>query len=356
MPCDHEAVLQALAKDAQRPPSEARLASLDATISQFASSEALADKKIVARALHDKVRALFDLQRPAEGARVLAELRARYATAEPELRQWVCHAHFGAALGLKDAHKRIDAYAVILEIASVEPAIDHLAAEALYNMGLCGRYLQPSDPLCVRSNDALRELERRFLASQQPRVAAWVAAGLAVLAGRSWPESQEAAEIYERVVDAYGSATEELQQHAVAALSDWGLRLMRRKLELAVEVWDRSWARFRHLKTPAAQARLAGDRLNRAVALGTLQGVEAELAAYEELHRTFFDSPWPAVHRWVVAAAENHALVLRDEQRIEEATRALERALDRFAPATEPAELVQVVSKAQRLLAKLRES
>lgn len=350
--CDHDAVLQALAIDAKRPASEERLASLLDTIARFDTLTGLADREVVARALHDKARVLFELRRAEDGKAALAELDARFGTAEPELRYWVCYAHFGAAKSMKP-HESIDAYAAVVRAASVAPEMDAVAAEALYGMGLCGKFLPPEAPLCVRADAALRELEARYLASPDPKVARWVTAGMLTLAGRCWPESAEAEAIYERLVAAYGDAAPELQEHALQALSDWARRLFRRDLTLALPVWDRAWARFAALRSPSAQATLAGDRVSRAVALGKLHGPDSERAAYEEILAQLWDTPWPPVQTWVVAASENLAITIR-EAAPEEAEAVLTRALDRFGLASEPVELTRAVAKARARLAAWR--
>lgn len=346
--CDHEAVLQALELDAKRPASEERLAALLETIARFDTSSALPDREVVARALHDKARGLFELRRAEEGKATLAELEARFGAGEPALRHWVCHAHFGAAKSMKPI-EGIDAYAAVVRSASVAPAMDAVAAEALYGMGLCGKFLPPEDPLCVRANAALRELEARYLASREPKVARWVTAGMLTLAGRSWPESAEAEAIYEQLVAAYGDADPELQEHALHALSDWARRLFRRDVTLALPVWDRAWARFAALRSPSAQATLAGDRVSRAVALGKLYGPDRERAAYEELLAQLWETPWPSVQTWVVAASENLAITIR-EAAPAEAEAVLTRALDRFGLAREPVELTRAVAKARARL------
>lgn len=362
--CDHAAVKQAIARDTDpRPlPQEEALAALDSIIESAGGKPDLTSQRAVANALLDKAHALSRLGRWGDLDRAVLELRRLVATNhDAEHRRALCRCLFGVIAdhqrrhGKRDPSRQIDDYEEIFTIASHPPMIDDLAAEALYNMGMCGAYQAPGSPLAVRAHRSYLDLGRLFFSSASPAVARFVALGMANLARTVWPESEEAREIWEGVVAAYaGSADPALQLLAADALQVWGFSLVRRRHDAeAIAVWERATSLFGASSDPKILAVLAGNLLNRAQVEGRRGGPDAEIAAYEELSRQFGASPSPIVLRWVACAETNRALTLLDAGRRDEAAAVLRALVTRFEGMTEPPEIAAEVAKAKRTLGRI---
>lgn len=363
--CDHQAVKQAMARDVDaRPlPTEGTLAAFDAVLEAAGGRQDIESQRAAAKALLGKAEALSRLGRWEEVDRAVEALRGLCAANRDAVcRRALCRCLFGGIADSKRRHgkrsleREIDEYEAIFTIASWTPVIDDVAAEALYGMGMCGAYQRPESPLGRRAHDAYRLLGHLYLSSADLPVARFVAAGMGNLARTFWPESKEAAEIWESIVAAYARSPDPaLQLLAADALQKWGVGLLRRQRDAeAIAVWERSVALFGGSADPNLQAVLAGDLMNRAQAEGRLRGREAELGTYEELARRYGKSTSPVVLRWVACSETNRAITLLGGGQREEAAAVWRALIARFEGMTEPPEIAAEVAKAKKALEGLR--
>jgi hypothetical protein len=186
-----------------------------------------------ARGLFEKARDLAQLDRFEESRVAVAELVALYEhDADPEVRRLVCRALFGQAKhrlaeGV-DRRVVIVDYRHVLHVAERQPAIDDVAAAAIYHLALTHGKIaieRSSAEHREKSAERFADVERRFGASRDPETAYWVVRS--AMSHALTQTLEDAATIYEDIFARYASeAAVELQEHAAAALTQWAERCM----------------------------------------------------------------------------------------------------------------------------------
>ena len=184
-----------------------------------------------ARARFEKARVLSMLGQRDESHAVVRELLAKYEQASlPDVRRIVCRALFGQTKDRleegADRRSAIAEYRLALHIAERSPAIDDMAAAALYHLALThGKIAIERDNREHREKalERFREIDRRFTAAQSIDVARWAARS--TLARAKMVPREEAGVLYEALFEQRkADASLELRTHAAEALTAWAER------------------------------------------------------------------------------------------------------------------------------------
>jgi tetratricopeptide (TPR) repeat protein len=321
---------------------------------------------------------LGQLDRPEEAARIYGHVAARFrAATKPTLRMLAARALFNKAAALEELGQLEESARIYGDVvervgAATKPTLRMLAARALFNkaaaleelgqleesariygdvlerFGAAVRYpkrivppplyaspgsLSPAEEAArFHGEEALRELVAEALVNK----------------GRLLGELsrlEEAAKIYDKVVDRFGRAYYEraVRGQVARALVNKGRVLGQLgRLEEAAETYGDVVERFGETADPALCVPVAEALVIEGAALGRLGQHEAEIGAYNQVVARFGEAADPGLRVLVARALVNKGRVLGQLGRLEEAAETCGAVVERFGETADPALRVPV--------------
>jgi tetratricopeptide (TPR) repeat protein len=328
--CDHEAVHQVLGT----PRADAdKLRDLDSVIEQFGRGEAVADRRLVARALYDKAKIFAVAKKHGESVAVCEEIRKRFSRDDDEdVQHWLGEMLAGvavcySALWLPDRAR--DAYREAVARFGDSPVarLRTFAPRALCDE--CVRARQARD---VEASVAAAKEAARFASDEAPSARLWAAR--AMQAGGLTLERAGRAEAIRSYDEAHATfhADADDAVRAIAVSSSFDAA---RVVQIAGRR-DEAVARYESLATKyatddAAAVHVAKSMLNLGVLLGELGRPAQEIAAYDRIDARFGASRRADLAYWVAAALRNKAMVQKARGDRAGATKTLSALVERYA-------------------------